>query len=141
MAMEELVLIGVTGSSPVVLHVTGELDMATVGDLEAVTLALADYDLVVDMSGVTFMDASGIGALLGALRRSHDTGRWIALRSPTAPVRKVLRLSGADQVLPIQDGDGRPWLAVLNRGGGTSSADLAPSTLTDAGAEGGVLTP
>jgi len=30
---------------------------------------------------------------------------------PAAPVVNVLQLSGVDRVLPIQDGDGRPWLS------------------------------
>jgi len=111
MAMAELVLIDVTGGSPVVLHVTGELDIAAVDDLEVLAVALADCDLVIDLAGVTFVDASGIGALIRALRRSQDSGRWFAVRSPTAPVAKALQVSGADRVLPIQDGDGRPWLA------------------------------
>jgi len=111
MAMEELVLISITGGSPVVLHVTGQLDIATVQDLEAITVALGDRDLVVDLGGVTFMDASGVGALIGAMRRSQDAGRWFAVRSPSAAVAKVLKQSRADRVLPIQAGDGRPWLS------------------------------
>ena len=124
MAMAELVLIDVTGGSPVVLHVTGELDVAAVDDLEALAVALADCDLVVDLAGVTFVDASGIGALIRALRRAQDSGRWFAVRSPTAPVAKALQVSGADRVLPIQDGDGRPWLAT------TAPAAGLPRTTT-----------
>lgn len=52
-----------------------------------------------DLSGVGFLDSSGLGALV-AVRRMLGT-RSFELISPTAPVMRVLRLTRMDMVFPI----------------------------------------
>jgi anti-sigma B factor antagonist len=80
--------------------VTGEIDILTAPRLEAVLAAAVDaYDhLLVDLSGVTFMDAQGINVLLAAHRNARGTLRVVDASPQSA---RVLRITGVDHVLGI----------------------------------------
>ena len=54
----------------------------------------------VDMSGVTFVDSSGLRALL-VMRRSLGVGGSIVICDPSASVRSLLRLSRLDHFFPV----------------------------------------
>jgi anti-sigma B factor antagonist len=71
----------------------GELDMATAGGLTDLlrTTAESDDPIVLDFSGVTFMDSSGLRALLQAAR-SDDCGP-VVVKDPSAQVRRLLEIS------------------------------------------------
>ena len=89
----------------VVLHLHGELDMATTPVLDQVltsVLSNGATDLVVDLSCLTFMDSTGISMLLSAVQRSNQAGKAFRVRSPNRPVRKALRLTGVDRILSIE---------------------------------------
>ena len=88
------------------LKLAGELDMATAQELLAAIRDHAGEDeVVLDFSGVSFMDSSGLRALLEAARDREGDGA-VAIVDPTPQVRRVLDIS-----LP----DGAPGLEV--RGG------------------------
>jgi len=84
-----------------VVRVAGELDLATVPDLDACLVALDD-DVVVDLAGLTFADSAGIAAFIAAHNRAVQGGRSFVLRSPTDRIAKVLRLTGVDRVLTVE---------------------------------------
>ena len=56
--------------------------------------------VVLDMAGVTFMDSTGIGMLLGRYKSLKSKGVPILLRSPTPVVDKLLNLSGIYEIMP-----------------------------------------
>jgi anti-anti-sigma factor len=86
-----------------VVTATGEIDLATGDTLlnEIVTvLALAEVvDVVVDLSGVTFLDSSGIGVLVRGRRLADENGKGFRVDGGTAMVREVLQLTGLWQHL------------------------------------------
>ena len=77
-----------------VLWLSGELDISTAESfVRAGTETLERHGaLVIDLSGLAFIDSSGIRALL-ALGERHD-GRPLTLRAPSENVRKVLDITG-----------------------------------------------
>ena len=82
-----------------VVTVRGELDIATAAALrDAVLRLLQDEeeppDLVVDGSGLTFVDSSGLAVLLMASRRWNDAGKRIALRNPSPTLVRLVDLTG-----------------------------------------------
>jgi anti-sigma B factor antagonist len=80
-----------------VLEVRGELDFATAGALRAELLDASRDDaptVALDLSGVGFIDSTGVSLLVQAKRRLDDAGRTLVLRSPSERVRRVLDLSG-----------------------------------------------
>lgn len=59
-------------------------------------------ELIIDCSGVTFMDSSGIAVLLRAWRRMGElNGRIKAVGVPSQPA-KVLRAAGIDRLIPFE---------------------------------------
>jgi anti-anti-sigma factor len=80
---------------PRTLRVTGELDLATADDLTRRLEALGQGmgDITVEASGLSFVDSTGVRAVLRAAERLEGRGRLI-LRAPTPSVRRVLRLMG-----------------------------------------------
>jgi anti-anti-sigma factor len=53
---------------------------------------------LIDMSGVTFMDSSGLGFLVGLARAQKDRGGTVALVDASEPVRLLLTASGDSDV-------------------------------------------
>jgi anti-anti-sigma factor len=74
----------------------GELDIATAGGLTDLlnTAADSDHPIVLDFSGVQFMDSSGLRALLQAAR-SDDCGP-VVIKDPSHQVRRLLEISIPD---------------------------------------------
>jgi stage II sporulation protein AA (anti-sigma F factor antagonist) len=80
----------------VVLTVAGDLDLAAHKHFQAAVDEAWDgsSDLVVDCSGVTFLDSMGLRVLVTTIQRATDNGRSVALAAPSRPVVRVLDLAG-----------------------------------------------
>jgi anti-sigma B factor antagonist len=85
------------------LSVSGEVDLANASELRAHLKAVveAEEDLVVDMSGLRYLDSSGIKVLLEAHQQITQIKRRIVLAAPAVPVQKVLNITGIDQIIPM----------------------------------------
>ena len=55
--------------------------------------------VVVDLSGVEFMDSSGLGALVGCLKTARQAGGDLRISAPSDQVVMVLQLSNLDRIL------------------------------------------
>jgi anti-anti-sigma factor len=93
------------GDASVRVRVRGELDLATSPALgETLGREIADgKSVVVDLSGVTFIDSSGLNALIRALRLSEGNGGGFRV-SPDLPaqVSRLFTITGFDALLPIE---------------------------------------
>ncbi len=81
-----------------VVLVSGELDIVTAELLENELRDAAAHtteDLVVDLSGVSFMDSAGMNVLARIFKVLDRDDRSLVLRSPTGAVRRALELGGA----------------------------------------------
>ena len=88
----------------VVLCLHDELDLATAPALRRALAAAAGgqaVDLVVDLSGVTFVDASGLAVLLQAAQALRSSGGELRLMSPSRMLRRVLALLDLEGRLPV----------------------------------------
>jgi anti-sigma B factor antagonist len=88
-----------------VLSVNGELDLYTAPTLRDRVLTAADEDehrsVIIDLSGVPFMDSSGLGVIVGCLKRLRESGGDLALVTlPGSPPSKLLSLTGLDRAIP-----------------------------------------
>lgn len=98
---------GSDGGDPVctVVWVRGEHDIATKFSL-MVTIARAaqldDVPLLVDLSAVTFMDASTIGAIVGSRNRLRSHGQSLELRTPSAAALRILELCGLTHLIHVE---------------------------------------
>jgi len=88
----------------VVMAVSGEVDMATgpaLRDNLLSVLAAGTHRIVLDLSAITFMDSSGLGALLGSQRRARLLEGEIRLAAPSERVVEILRLTNLDRVFDV----------------------------------------
>lgn len=87
-----------------VLHLQGELDMATAAELRLVlarALGPGTSTITVDLTALTFIDSTGIGVLVGGLRQARDEGCGFSVLNPSRSVQKALRLTGVDHLMGI----------------------------------------
>jgi anti-sigma B factor antagonist len=83
--------------SRVVLAVTGELDVATVGDVKAELDGLRATgweDIVVDLRGVSFIDSCGLGLLISANERARAEGWRLWLLDGAPAIDRMLEVTG-----------------------------------------------
>ncbi|MET8448261.1 STAS domain-containing protein [Streptomyces sp. NPDC005209] len=82
----------------IVMTMAGELDLTTCSQAAPViaSLAIAGQDLTLDMTRVTFMDASGLGMLMRLRQWVVAGGGVVELRGVQPQVWRVLELTGTD---------------------------------------------
>jgi anti-sigma B factor antagonist len=85
----------------VIAAVTGDVDISTVAQLRECLFELADGGgtLIVDLNRVTFIDSSGLGALVGAARRAAAHGGSLHAVCARPPTRRLLWLTGVDRLI------------------------------------------
>jgi len=89
-----------------VLFVSGEIDIYTAPLFKQAVVNLVSEgskDVVIDLSGVTFMDSSGFGTLLGATRRLRPSGGGLHLAGPNSTIQRMLRLTRLDTIMRIYE--------------------------------------
>lgn len=94
----------VQGTQILVLTVHGDTDMHVVGELEARLLEAigeAPTALVLDLTGVTFLDSMALGVLLGGLRGMGETGGQLRVVTPRTEIRRIFEVTMLDQLFDI----------------------------------------
>lgn len=93
-------------SGVVVVKPTGRLNMVAAPTLRQELHALVDggqRDVVVDLSGVEFIDSSGLGALISGLKVARQAGGDLRIAAPTRQVVTVLELTNLNRVLAVHE--------------------------------------
>lgn len=100
--------ISVSGADgrPAVVSVAGELDIAAAPEL---TLAFGNLErsdvraVAVDLSGLTFIDSSGISALATAVRAAQARGGAMVVATPAGDVRRVFDIVRFGEFVPLEE--------------------------------------
>jgi anti-sigma B factor antagonist len=87
------------GRSRTVIAVEGEVDLATAPQLADCLLDQTGSDVLLKLSGVTFLDAQGIAAIIQGHNALHGAGRTLRIAGERDNVRKVLDIAGLLTVL------------------------------------------
>jgi len=88
-----------------VLEVRGEVDAYSAPQLRDALREMGGEGarLLVDLNGVDFMDSSGLGVLIGALKRAREEGGELALVCTGQNLLRLLAITGLDRVFTILD--------------------------------------
>jgi anti-sigma B factor antagonist len=89
-----------------VVALVGEVDATNSDELHSLLDSVVQGHpllLLVDLSGLTFMDSTGLRMLLRASRVLDQQGGVLSLVAPQAAVGRVLQLTKADQLIPVYD--------------------------------------
>lgn len=93
-------------SGAAVFHLQGELAAATAAELRrGLGGAMGETAVLLDLSGVTFVDQVGLGVIMGVIRRIRELGGRVAISSaePRRGIARALRLAGADRLVWLAD--------------------------------------
>ena len=89
-----------------IVEAKGDIELHNAPRLRAELKAVCEIKqvcCVVDMSGVPFIDSTGVGVLVGALKRAREHGGTLTLACPQPRVRRVFEITGLLSALPIFD--------------------------------------
>jgi anti-sigma B factor antagonist len=87
------------------LALSGELDLATMGELARAVDgggAIDGRPVVLDVSGLTFVDVSGVRALIDACERLTGAGHDVTVAGVDAALGRLLEIIQADRRLPLE---------------------------------------
>jgi anti-sigma B factor antagonist len=107
----DLLTVGVTtresdGEPYTLVQIAGEADVTNSDELRRLLddeVSRQPRTLIIDLSGLRFMDSSALHELLRVNRALDRQGGVLALVSPQAAVAKILRLTTADRLIPVFD--------------------------------------
>jgi len=89
-----------------VLEVGGEIDVYTAPQLREHLIALVeggDRQVVVDLGRVEFLDSTGLGVLVGALKRLRSVDGELSLVCAQERLLKIFRITGLDRVFTLYE--------------------------------------
>ena len=94
------------GDGSQIVAMTGELDIATAEQAYTYLSDVLDawetdpVPVSVDLSGLTFCDASGLGVLARVARHAREAGRQLTLTAARPSLLKIMRITGLDRSFP-----------------------------------------
>lgn len=87
----------------------GEIDhhsaVSVRGEIDALIYEERPRHVALDMSGIDFMDSSGLGLIMGRYALMQKIGGELTLSSPNERILKILRLAGLERIIKIEDGE------------------------------------
>ena len=93
------------GNGTPVVSVFGELDLATAQVFERTLLAVTEAgtgELIVDLTGCSFLDSAGLRALVAARERLEHSDRSLALVVSNPIVMRIFKITGFDEWFEIR---------------------------------------
>jgi anti-sigma B factor antagonist len=91
-----------TAGGTTVSHPVGEFDAFNASEFRAAMEAMTSLPrLVIDLSGVSFVDSAGLGVLIGATRRVHELGGAVVLAAARPALARILRDTGVSRIVPV----------------------------------------
>ncbi len=88
------------------LTIRGDIDVAVVNDfVDALTVLVNEHPgatVWVDMDAVSFIDSSGLGALVGAQKRASEGGGAVMLRNLHDSPYKVFEITGLKPMFGVE---------------------------------------
>lgn len=95
----------------IVFKLSGELDHHSAGEFKKWFEVEWERqegarNLVINFENVTFMDSSGVGAIIGRYKQVNRKGGQVAICSPSKAVKKILEMSGLPRIVTIYKNQG-----------------------------------
>lgn len=92
-----------THAGHAVIAVRGEIDLATAPTLAAYLQDGAEHVTILDLTGVSFIDSTGLRVLLSAHEAASGEDRRFVIIAEQGPVTKLFSITGVDELLDLRD--------------------------------------
>ncbi len=88
------------------VRISGEIDhhgaVSVRTGIDDVIASTRPKTVLLELSGVSFMDSSGLGLIMGRYALVKRYGGTLAVLDPSQPVRKMITLAGMEKMIPIR---------------------------------------
>ncbi len=101
----ELIMAQVESDQVTKVAVSGEIDIYTAQQFKERLYQIVDSstkDLVIDCSDLNYIDSTGLGIFVGALKKTRLTDRSISLENIRENIRKLFNITGLDKLFIIR---------------------------------------
>ncbi|KXZ40770.1 anti-sigma B factor antagonist [Alkalithermobacter thermoalcaliphilus JW-YL-7 = DSM 7308] len=87
-----------------IVSLQGEVDIDNASELKEVLMDIAKegFDIKIDASKLEYIDSTGLGILIGALKRLKEKQRDIYISNPKNNVRKLFLITGLDKIFKLE---------------------------------------
>jgi len=99
--MDELVITAAAGQNGArVLQLQGPLTLRTLFDFQAMAREHSEAPLIIDLTGVPYMDSAGLGAILGLLASAQRKQLGFAVAGASERIHTLFQVTHVEDVLP-----------------------------------------
>lgn len=105
-----------------IVELQGEMDVYTTPQAKDVMLSLVEkgyHHLIVDLQRAEYLDSTGLGMLVGTLKRLREQGGDLHLVAPSARVRRLLEITRLVNVFPIDASEQEATEKLMQEGMGS----------------------
>lgn len=88
------------------VRLAGEIDIYTADRLKSELLPITEQkgkQVTVDLSSITYIDSTGLGIFIGALKSSYKHGSSLKLIGANDRVRRLFNITGLDEIIDINE--------------------------------------
>lgn len=93
----------VTRQDKMIVFLSGEIDHHSVkdirDDIDRIMIESKPKALILNLTGIGFMDSSGLGLILGRYRRANELGIQLFISGADKNVLKILKMAGVDKLI------------------------------------------
>ena len=94
------------GTETGVLALSGEVDVSNVQRVREAALELLEQgakNLVFDLAKTEYMDSSGLGVMVGLMKKVKELGGTLAVAAAQPQVKRLFEVTGLNQIMPLCD--------------------------------------
>lgn len=94
------------GEGTLYICLTGEMDHHSAaglrGDVDKLIYAERPDKIMLDLSGIGFMDSSGLGFIMGRYALAHELGATLAVCNMSPATQRIFDLAGLGRIIPVE---------------------------------------
>jgi len=97
----------IQNENQICFQLSGEIDhhnaVAMRSDMDKILILNHPSELCLDLSGIDFMDSSGLGLIMGRYTIMKKLGGTTVIKNPSARVKRILKLSAIERIIKIEE--------------------------------------
>jgi anti-sigma B factor antagonist len=103
------------GANSDIVELTGEIDVYTSPKVKDAITDLIDkgrYNLIISLEDVRYIDSTGLGVLIGALKRVREHGGSVSLVCTNPQIKKIFEITGLVKIFGMHENEASALKAI-----------------------------